>query len=328
MNWLEISLIVNGEMAEAVAEVLARYIPNGVVIESTAIKANAEDEGHAVGPLKVCGYLPVDGQLEDTRQRIEEALYFLGRIQSLPEPEFNPIDEINWAEAWKQHYRPIAVGERLIIIPAWLESPDESRIPIRIDPGMAFGTGTHPTTQLCLELIESLEVFAKHSEHVEDGPLASERAETFRVWDVIDVGCGSGILSIAALKLGASRAYGVDTDPEAIAAAEENAAKNGVADQTIFTVGSVEDINAGIFPVTRAPIVVANILAPILIRLLDAGLGDLVTPDGSLVLSGILEEQLPDMKNALQTHGLEVHDQRQIDDWVAISAVRSPKATI
>ena len=227
------------------AEVLARYIPNGVVIESTAIFANAEDEGHAVGPLRVCGYLPVDGQLEDTRQRIEEGLYFLGRIHPLPEPHFKPIDEVNWAETWKQHYRPIAIGERLIIIPAWLESPDEARIPIRIDPGMAFGTGTHPTTQLCLELLETLKVFAKHPEQ-------GERAETFRVWDVIDVGCGSGILSVAALKLGAARAFGVDTDPEAITAAEENAANNDVADKTTFAVGSVDEIKAGIFPITQA----------------------------------------------------------------------------
>ena len=305
MNWLEVSLIVDGEMAEAVAEVLARYIPNGVVIESTAIYANAEDEGHAVGPLRVCGYLPVDGQLEDTRQRIEEALYFLGRIQSLPEPQFKPIEEVNWAEAWKQHYRPIAIGERLIIIPAWLESPDDRRIPIRIDPGMAFGTGTHPTTQLCLELIETLKVF-----------------ETYRVYDVIDIGCGSGILSVAALKLGAARAFGVDTDSDAITAADGNAANNGVADQTNFAVGSVNEIKAGIFPVTHAPVVVANILAPILIRLLDAGMGDLVSPEGVLILSGILEEQLPQMKNALQTHGFKVQDKRQIDDWVAISAIR------
>ena len=305
MNWLEVSLTVDGEMAEAVAEVLARYIPNGVVIESTAIKANVEDEGHPVGPLRVCGYLPVDGQLEDTRQRIEEALYFLGRIQPLPEPLFKPIDEVNWAEPWKQHYRPIAIGERLIIIPAWLESPDEARIPIRIDPGMAFGTGTHPTTQLWLELIETLKV-----------------SKTFRVYDVIDVGCGSGILSVAALKLGASRAFGVDTDSEAITAADENAANNGVADQAKFAVGSVDEIKAGVFPVIQAPIVVANILAPILIRLLDAGFGDLVSPEGVLLLSGILEEQLPEMKNALQAHGFKVHDKRQIDDWVAIGAAR------
>ena len=154
MNWLEVSLTVNGELAEAVAEVLARFVPGGVVVESTAIYADPEDHGYPVGPLRVCGYLPMDVQLEETRQRIEEALYFLGRIQPLPDPQFKPIEEVNWAEAWKQHYKPIAIGKKLVIVPAWLDSPDESRISIRIDPGMAFGTGTHPTTQLCLELLE------------------------------------------------------------------------------------------------------------------------------------------------------------------------------
>jgi len=294
-------------MAEAVAEVLARYIPNGVVVESTAIEANTEDEGHAVGPLRVCGYLPIDGQLEQTRNRIEEALYFLGRIQPLPEPEFKPIDEVNWAETWKQHYRPIVIGKHLIIIPAWLDSPDDTRISIRIDPGMAFGTGTHPTTQLCLELLEV--------------QLLKE-AEFLDV-DIIDIGCGSGILSIAALKLGASRAFGVDTDPEAIIAAQDNAINNDVSDRVDFYVGSVPEIKTGLFPVKQAPVVVANILAPILIRLLDAGLGDIVSPNGVLVISGILEEQLSEMKSALATHGFEVHEKRQIDDWVAISAVYS-----
>ncbi len=328
MNWLEVSMIVDGEMAEAVAEVLARYIPDGVVIESTAIEANAEDEGYAVGPLRVCGYLPVDNQLEDTRRRIEEGLYFLGRIQPLPEPEFKPIDEVNWAEAWKQHYRPIAISERLIIIPTWLTPsfpPDFGgerggvRIPIRIDPGMAFGTGTHPTTQLCLELLEA-QLFYPPGD-------ASQKVELLDV-DIFDIGCGSGILSIAALKLGAARAFGVDTDPEAIAAAEENAAKNSVADLASYAVGSVPEVKVGVFPVNSAPVVAANILAPILIRLLDAGLGDLVSPNGVLILSGILEEQHPEMENALQAHGFEVHEQRQIDDWVAISAMRSAKATI
>ena len=312
MKWLEVSLSVDGEMAEAVAEVLARYVPNGVVIESTAIEADVEGEGYPVGSLRVCGYLPVDGQLEDTRQRIEEALYFLGRIQPLPRPEFKPIAEVNWAEAWKKHYRPIAIGKRLIIIPAWLNSPDDTRIPIRIDPGMAFGTGTHPTTQLCLELLEV--------------QLLKE-AELLDV-DIIDVGCGSGILSIAALKLGASRAFGVDTDSEAVTAAQENAANNGVADRADFVVGSVPEIKAGIFPVTDAPVVVANILAAILIRLLDAGLGDLVSTNGILILSGILEEQLPEMKNALQIHGFEVHRKHQIEDWVAVSATRLAKSII
>jgi ribosomal protein L11 methyltransferase len=306
MNWLEVSLTVNGELAEAVAEVLARFVPGGVVVESTAIYADPEDQGYPVGPLRVCGYLPVDAHLEETRQRIEEALYFLGRIQPLPDPQFKPIEEINWAEAWKQHFKPIAIGKKLIIVPAWLESPEKNRIPIRIDPGMAFGTGTHPTTQLCLELLE-VQLFKK--------------VELLDV-DVIDIGCGSGILSIAALKLDAERAFGVDTDPEAITAAKQNAADNAVSDHTEFTVGSVAEVLAGEFPVKQAPVVVANILAPIIMRLLDAGLRELVAPDGVLLLSGILEEQLPEMEVALKTHGFGIQNKRQIDDWVALSAAR------
>ena len=155
MNWLEVSVLVDGEMAEAAAEVLARFAPNGVVIESTAIHATVENEGHPIGPLRVCAYIEVDAQIEQTRQQIKESLWYLGRIRELPEPTFKMVGEVNWAETWKQHYKPVSIGERLIIVPAWLDSPDDERIPIRIDPGMAFGTGTHPTTQLCLELMEA-----------------------------------------------------------------------------------------------------------------------------------------------------------------------------
>ena len=121
MNWLEVSLIVDGEMAEAAAEVLARFAPNGVVIESTAIQATVENEGHPIGPLRVCAYLEVDAQIEETRQRVKESLWYLGRIRELPEPTFKTVGEVNWAEAWKQHYKPVSIGKRLIIVPAWLE---------------------------------------------------------------------------------------------------------------------------------------------------------------------------------------------------------------
>jgi ribosomal protein L11 methyltransferase len=300
-TWLEVSLTVDGEMAEAVAEALARYAPNGVVIESTAIYADAVDEGYPVGPLRVCAYLPVDEELEGTRQRLEESLWYLGRIRPLPDPEFKQVQEINWAEAWKVHYRPVPIGERLIIVPAWLESPDESRVSLKIDPGMAFGTGTHPTTQLCLAALE--------------GQVPAGGA-------VIDVGCGSGILAIAALKLGAGRAYGVDTDPQAIKTACENAQANGVSEQIKLTIGSVGEIQAGAFPLRQAPLVLANIIAPILLQLLDLGLGDLVAPGGVLILSGILEEQVPEMLAALAAHGLTVIERRQIEDWVALSVTR------
>ncbi|MFL7867584.1 MAG: 50S ribosomal protein L11 methyltransferase [Anaerolineales bacterium] len=298
MNWLEVSVLVDGEMAEAAAEVFARFAPNGVVIESTAIYASAEEQGYPVGPLRVCAYIEVDEQIEQTRQQIEQSLWYLGRIRELPEPTFKFVGESNWAEAWKQHYKPVPIGERLIIVPAWLDSPDDQRIPVRIDPGMAFGTGTHPTTQLCLELLETYT------------PLNSQ---------VFDIGCGSGILSIAALKLGAAQAYGVDVEAEAIPAAQENAAANGVANTFQIALGSVEDIKAGVFDVMKAALVLANILAPILKRLLDAGMGDLIAPGGVLVLSGILEEQIEEMVTKINEHGLRVIEQRLINDWVAIA---------
>ncbi len=305
MNWLEVSLTVDGELAEAVADVLARHVPGGVVVESTAIALDLEGPGYPIGPLKVCGYLPFDAQLEETRQRIEEGLYFLGRIQPLPEAQFTPIEEINWAEAWKEHFHPIHIGEHLLIVPSWLDIPSENRIPIRIDPGMAFGTGTHPTTQLCLEMMES-----------------SQLSENLIGVDLLDIGCGSGILSIAALKLGAARAFGVDTESDAITAAEENAHLNEVAGQSWFVRGSVEDIKQGIFTVMQAPLVVANILAHILIQLLEAGLADLIAPGGKLLLSGILEEQMPNMQGALEKYHLKIVAQQQIEDWVALIVSR------
>ena len=201
MSWLEVSLTVNGELAEAVADVLARFAPNGVMTEQGVKFVNDEDEGTATGPITVRAYLPMDEHIEETRQKLEESLYYLGTIQPLPAAAFTPIADQNWMEAWKQHYKPIPIGKRLMIVPAWLDSPEPDRIPIKINPGMAFGTGTHPTTQLCLELMESYIETLKVS-------------KTFRVFSTIDVGCGSGILSIAALKLGAKQVLSVDIDSE------------------------------------------------------------------------------------------------------------------
>jgi ribosomal protein L11 methyltransferase len=297
MDWLEVSLIVDGEMAEAVAEVLARFAPNGVVIESTAIQANQVDEGHPIGPLRVCTYLEMDDGIEDTRQRIEESFWYLGRIQELPEPTFKELGDVNWAETWKHHYKPVPIGEHLIIVPVWLDAPDDTRIPVRIDPGMAFGTGTHPTTQLCLEILENYT-------HPGD--------------DILDIGCGSGILSIAALKLGAARACGVDVEPNAIPAAQENAATNGVAQYFEVALGSVDEIRSGIFKYKQAKLVLANILAPTLKQLLEAGMGDLIAPSGVLILSGILEDQVDEMNVKLDECDLHIIEQRQIDDWVAL----------
>ena len=303
MNWLEVSLTVNGELAESVADVFARFAPNGVMTEQGVNFLSEEDEGTATGPITVRAYLEVNEQLEETRHKLEEALFYLGMITPVPSPTYKQIADQNWMEAWKQHYKPILIGQRLLILPAWLESPEPARIPIKIDPGMAFGTGTHPTTQLCLELME----------------LSTDNCS---LTTVIDVGCGSGILSIAALKLGAEKVLGVDIDIESVKNSRENADTNGVGEELLLGQGSVTEVLSGSFQFKSAPLVVANILAPIIIRLFDAGLADLVEPNGEIILSGILAHQAENVIEAAQAKGLKRNDQRQIADWVAISLKR------
>lgn len=309
-NWLEVSLTVSGELAEALADVLARFAPNGVTTEQAVKFNDAEDEGTPVGPITVRAYLPVDEKLEERRQKLEEALYYLGMIQPLPAPIFTPIADQDWMEAWKARYQPIPIGRRLIIVPAWLESPDETRVAIKIDPGMAFGTGTHPTTQLCLEFIE--EALSGWAATAARQPLTA-----------IDIGCGSGILSIAALKLGADYALGVDIDEASIRASRENAEANDVAaERFALGLGSVAEVLAGRFRVRNAPLVLANILAPVLVRLFEAGMADLVAPGGVIILSGILEEQAQTVIEAAQAHGLVLTGRKQMGDWVALTCQR------
>ncbi|MBL8064061.1 MAG: 50S ribosomal protein L11 methyltransferase [Anaerolineales bacterium] len=313
MNWLEISLTVDGELAESVADVLARFAPNGVMTEQGVRFVNDEDEGTATGPITVRAYLEVNDQLEEMRQKIEESLYYLGMITPVPTPTYKQIADQNWMEAWKQHYKPILIGERLLILPAWLESPDPKRIPIKIDPGMAFGTGTHPTTQLCLELMEI---------SFDERRKAEEGASFLFPLSCIDVGCGSGILSIAAIKLGAKTVLGVDIDMESVRNSRENADVNGVGEELLLGQGSVTEVLAGQFAFKSAPLVVANILAPVLIRLFGAGLADLIEPNGEIILSGILDHQAESVIEAGQTRGLKRGEIRQMKDWVAISMTK------
>ena len=318
-TWLEVSLTVDGELAEAVADVLARFAPNGVMTEQGVKFINDEDPGTPAGPIIVRAYLEMNEHIEETRQKLEESLYYLGMIQPLPNPVYRQVADQNWMEAWKLHYQPIPIGERLIIVPVWLDSPQPERIPIKIDPGMAFGTGTHPTTQLSLELIEKV--------IMENGDWKMEKSSpiSYDSITMIDIGCGSGILSIAALKLGAQTALGVDIDNESVKNSRENADKNGIGEEFIIGQGSVSDVLEGKFPFKRAPLVVANILAPIIIRLFDDGLADLTEPGGTVILSGILDQQVQKVIEAGQARGLELSEQRQMGDWVALMMKRSIK---
>ena len=296
-SWLEISLEVDSELAEAVADVITRYAEGGAVVENGITCLDVDDPGTRLPIVRVFGYLPLDDTLEERRQHLEEGLYYLSRIQPLPLPEYRTIEDQNWMEAWKVHYRPIPVGQHLMVLPAWIEPQDPERIPIHIDPSMAFGTGTHPTTQLCLEMIEK---------YIRSGE------------PVLDVGCGSGILSIAALKLGASHALGVDIDIESVKATRNNSEFNGVFAGMEIGQGSVEEVLDGNFSLTESPVVLVNILAVIILRLFEAGLAKLVAKGGTLILSGILDEQEDRIRAAAQADGLTLIDRAQMKDWVSL----------
>jgi len=302
-RWLEVSLVVDGELAEALADLMARYVEGGVVVESGIRFDTIDDEGTPGGPVRVFGYIPVDHELESTRQKLESGLWHLAQITPLPQPVYRPIEDQDWMKAWKVNYHPIPVGKRILILPAWIEQPADDRVVVRIDPSMAFGTGTHPTTRLCLEFVEEL---------CQPGI------------DVIDIGCGSGILSIAALKLGARAAVAVDIDPLSVKATSENADANGIQSGLEIGEGSIHEVLARGYSYSTAQLVLANILAPVLIRLIAAGMSQLVAPGGFLVLSGILEEQEVGVLQAAREIGLEYHARKQMGDWVSL-ALHKPK---
>jgi ribosomal protein L11 methyltransferase len=295
-RWLEVSLTGDGEIVEAISEVMSRFVTGGVVTESGVEYRGDEDEGTAVGPIRIYGFIVVDEHLETTRHDLEEALWHLGQIQPLPPLEFRYIKDENWMAAWKEHYKPIPIGKKLLVLPAWLPNKYPDRIAVKIDPSMAFGTGTHPTTRLCMQALETYQEPGK---------------------PVIDVGCGSGILSIAAALLGAPEVLAVDIDNAAVVSTRENATANGVLEKIETGIGSIKEIKSGLFSRKRAPLVVANILAPVIIRLFDIGLADLVAPEGTIILSGILAEQADSIEAAAVAHGLKPVERLQIEDWVA-----------
>jgi len=272
-----------------------------------------EDLGTPDGPITVRAYLPADEHLQEARRQVEEALHYLGMIEALPAPTFRSVPEQNWMESWKQHYRPIPIGRRLMVVPAWIESADPRRIAIKINPGMAFGTGTHPSTQLCLEFMDAF------FEGMGTSPGA---AVSTPGPDFIDIGCGSGILSIAALKLGARSALGVDIDATSLGNARDNAKANGVGSELVLGEGSVREILHGGFGLRSAPLVAVNILAPVIVRLFVEGLANLLEPGGSMILAGILVTQAGEVEEAAQRAGLALLEQRQMGEWVALCMAR------
>jgi ribosomal protein L11 methyltransferase len=210
--------------------------------------------------------------------------------------ELSRLEDREWTRVWMDNFAPIQMGPRLWVCPSWAEPPDEALVNVMLDPGLAFGTGTHATTAMCLGALDA----------------AMSGGES-----VVDFGCGSGILAIAALKLGASKALGVDNDPQALAASRDNAARNKIsADQ--FDAVMPEDGRLSAWS-NVANVVVANILAGPLLSLAQE-LIQLMAPGGRLLLTGVLEGQAAELIEHYAHVGLEVTDRR--DGWVLLSGVK------
>ncbi len=221
----------------------------------------------------------------------------------LPQTQWHLIDEEDWATSWKQYWQPTEIGDRFLIYPAWLEPPETSdRSILRLDPGTAFGTGTHPTTQLCLESLEM-----RLSENAESQIIA-------------DIGCGSGILAIGAILLGAKQVYAVDIDPLAVKASRQNCQLNQIDRQSlIINQGSVEQligINDGFDGI------ICNILANVIIELFP-GIEAIAKPKSWAILSGILLEQAQAIADVVEGHGWTVAALWKRQDWCCFNIRRS-----
>ena len=235
--------------------------------------------------------------IEAMRERVKAGWAALIPDEPCPEIEVEILEDRDWAREWMDGFEPLKMGQRLWIVPSWHDAPEQDAVNLMLDPGLAFGTGTHPTTALCLEWLDGLAVDGKLAQH-----------------SVLDFGCGSGILAIAALKLGAVDALGTDIDPQALEASRDNAGRNGIDPQR-FPVYLPADL-----PQVQADVVVANILAGPLVALAPQ-ITSLVKPGGRLALSGILAEQAEDVR-AAYADNFDLDPTATLDGWVRISGVR------
>lgn len=294
-QWIELSTEAPGEYAEPLTHLFARHGEGGVVVEEAG--GYNPDEGETApidAPVIVRTYLPLDATTNDRRANIEMGLRLISYLHPIPPLKERMLQDREWEI---QEFEPVRVGARLVIAPegsTWDKTPAD--IVIKLDPGLAFGTGHHPTTRMCMLYLEKL---------VSDG------------CNVLDLGCGSGILSLAAFKLGAGTVAGLDIEADAIKSSYENLGKNGLADRANFVEGSLPDEIApdGTFDVT-----VANISANILIALAPSILQTL-TKDGVFVGSGLLAERRDEVEEAFNRAGASFTDLTISGDWAAFTAI-------
>ncbi len=295
--WYELAIDVHAEAVEPVSELLGRYgFNHGVAIDEPYVQDGDGDnlEIDLEKPFTIRTWVADSDFDPAMAEDIRSALWHLGRMRPVSDLRVTTLAEEDWANAWKEHFRTHRIGNRVVIRPPWLEyEPQGDEVVAELDPGMAFGTGLHPSTQLTMLGVE----------------------ETVGKGDVIlDVGTGSGILAIAALKLGASHVDAVDVEKVAIRATEENAARNGVADRIDVRLGSVgpDEPFQGQYDV-----VFANIIARILIELAEPIVAA-TKPGSPMVLAGIIQEREQDVVDTFAALGASVENRRQHDDWVSL----------
>ncbi|WP_419959056.1 50S ribosomal protein L11 methyltransferase [Psychrobacillus sp. BM2] len=307
MKWSELSIHTTNEAVEAVSNILHEAGASGVVIEdSDELGREREDvfgEIYSLNPddfpvdgVRVKAYLSETSFLLETVEEIKLAINNLTKFDidlGHNVVTVQEVDEEDWATAWKKYYHPVKISNRFTIVPTWedYERVNTDELIIELDPGMAFGTGTHPTTVMCLQALEKTVQSAS---------------------SVIDVGTGSGVLSIGAAKLGASKIHALDLDEVAVRSAIENIALNKVDDIVQVTHGNLLDnVNE------QADIVVANILAEIIMTFTNDAFS-IVKDGGLFITSGIIANKKEDVRNSLQEAGFEIEEVMMMEDWVTI----------
>jgi len=300
MHWLELTVQTHPEAVESVSELLNRYTTGGVAIEEPIELVDEGQEYRILTgqPVKVHAYLPIDGKEEAARQQVAEGLWHLSSLgpQFVGDLQTHVVHEEDWANAWKDYYHVTHIGHRLVIRPSWREYlPKNNEVVLELDPGMAFGTGLHPTTRMCLEQIEQ------------------RMRPDMRV---LDVGTGSGILALAAAKLGAANVHCIDNSSVAVESAAANAASNHLSDRITVNQGVLDEAEA-----TRLTghydLVLANIIARV-IGSIASNLAQVLVPGGIVITSGIIEARRHEAEQPLLAAGLRLIDEVMIDDWVTL----------
>ncbi|MEX0800944.1 MAG: 50S ribosomal protein L11 methyltransferase [Dehalococcoidia bacterium] len=296
-SWLEIAVEVAGIDAETVADAFRQHCSGGVAIEPAS---RLEDDAYVVdgdAPALVKGYVTPGEDAARLRRSLRTALRFAPLLSPPRWRRARRLREEDWRDSWKRYFQPQRVGRGLVVKPSWASyEVAAGDTVIEIDPGMAFGTGQHPTTAMCLRAVE---------ERVRQGDT------------VLDLGCGSGILAIAAARLGASAVLALDIDPQAVKAARQNVAANGVASAVAVEEGTLPDAVAG----RRFDLIVANISGLTIERLAPAFVAAL-NPSGTLIVSGFLDDTVETISRALTNAGLQVERVDADGVWRAVVALR------